>query len=256
MSHTTKEKPKTHLNQMQFLAVFGIEPGMMQRWIKFGMPVIVEGNQKYFDLLEVGQWIVQHLNAGYLTLEQTAEMFAVEVRTITKWKNDLGMPQSAPGFYKRNDVVGWREKYLSKKMKVLESGGVDGMSQSTRLKRVQSQRQELRLQKEAGKLVEIDKVIPIFEKLYALQAQRKKLFSKRTNPQLDGIDSFGEREKILNENIDGIFTDIYETGIRELNRLRELSGQGEGNMGVDEAAEKDAAKRTRRRKTHSQRRNK
>jgi phage terminase Nu1 subunit (DNA packaging protein) len=246
-----KEKNKGLLTQQQFLAVFAVEPGMLIRWIKFGMPVIIEGNQKFFDLLQVGQWIVQHLSAGYLTLEQTAEMFAVEVRTITKWKNDIGMPQSTPGFYKRNDVIQWREKYLSKKIKLLETGGTDGMSQSTRLKRVQSQRQELRLQKEAGNLVEIDKVIPVFEKIYSLMAQRRKLFSKRVNPQLDGIDSFGEREKILNDNIDGIFTDIYNTGIRELNRLREFSGTNGGDMENNSAAQKTSSKRARKRKKNS-----
>ncbi|MFA6109794.1 MAG: hypothetical protein WDA75_13595 [Candidatus Latescibacterota bacterium] len=254
MAKEVEEKKGSLLTQMQFLAVFGVEPGMIQRWIKFGMPV--EGKQSY-DLVQVGQWIVRHLRSGYMTTEEVAQMFGLDdTRTIRKWKDQFGLPQADPGFYKRDDVVKWRVKYLEKKLKEVQSGGADGMSQSTRLKRVQSQRQELRLRKEAGALVEIDKVIPIFEKLFALQAQRRKLFSKRTNPQLDGVDSFGEREKILNENIDGIFTDIYETGIRELNRLRELSGQGEDSMGADEAAGKNASKRTRKRKTHTQRRNK
>lgn len=252
MSNDTQ---KGYLNQQQFQAVFGVEPGQLQRWIKFGMPVIAIGQQKQFDLIQVGQWIVSHLRAGYLTLEQTAEMFGVEVRTITKWKNDFGMPQSAPGFYKRNDVIQWREKYLSKKIKLLETGGSDGMSQSTRLKRVQSQRQELRLRKEAGALVEIEKVIPVFENLWSLIAQRRKLFSKRTNPQLDGIDTFPEREKILNDNIDGLFTDIYNTGIRELDRLREFSGQDANGVGHIETPGKVPSKRTRRKASNTKSRN-
>ena len=250
----SNDQKKGYLTLQQFQAVFGVEPGQVQRWLKFGMPVIITGSQKQFDLVQVGVWIVSHLRAGYLTLEQTAEMFGQEIRTITKWKNDFGMPQAMPGFYKRNDVVQWREKYLSGKIKTLQQGGTDGVSASTKLKQAQARRQELRLAKESGRLVEIDKVKPVFEKIYSLISQRRKLFSKRTNPQLDGIDSFGEREAILNKNIDELFTDIYDSGIRELARLQELS-DGNENVTQDPAsAAPHARKRARRRASNSKRR--
>lgn len=247
------EKQKGFLNQQQFQAVFGVEPGQVQRWIKFGLPVKGSGSGKQFNLVEAGQWVVSHLKAGYLSLEQTAEMFGQEVRTITKWKNEHGLPQAMPGFYKRDDVVKWREKYLSKKLKEAQSGGADGMSQSTRLKRVQSQRQELRLQKEAGQLVEIEKVIPIVQKMFLLIAQKRKNFSKNTNPQLDGVVNDGEREEILNRNVNDLFNNIVESGIRELNRLRELSGQNEHVAQYPEAPAKAAIKRTRRGHKNSKR---
>lgn len=246
------DQKKGLLTLQQFLAVFGVEPGGVQRWIKFGMPV-EEG--KKFDLVQVGQWIVRHLSVGYMTLEQTAEMFGVEVRTITKWKNEFGLPQAATGFYKRNDVVQWREKYLNTKLKTLQQGGTDGVSASTKLKSAQARRQELRYAKEAGKLVDIDMVVPVFEKLFSLIAQRRKLFSKRTNPQLDGIDSFGEREKILNDSINELFTDIYESGIRELARVRELSGADAGIAQDPTAARTAPRKRVGKKVSRPQRRN-
>jgi phage terminase Nu1 subunit (DNA packaging protein) len=246
-----EQKEKGLLTQQQFLAVFGVEPGTMQRFIKFGMPV-EEG--KKFDLVQVGQWIVRHLQAGYLSLEQTAEMFNQEVRTITKWKNEFGMPQAAPGFYKRDDVVKWRVSFLEKKIKTLQQGGSDGVSANTKLKTAQAARQEIRLQKEMGKVVDIDIVIPVFEKQYALIAQRKKLFAKRTNPQLEGLE-YAEREKILERNTDELFNNIYESTIEELNRIRELYIANKGNIESSQAAPAVDSKRTRKRKKNSKSRN-
>jgi len=250
-----EEKLKGLLTHEQCQAVFGLDHDAIQRLIRFDMPVEIHGGKKYFNLLQTGQWLIRHYKAGYLNLNEAAELFGVEPRTITKFTNEYGMPKAASGFYKTKDIVLWREKYLSNKLKTLQQGGSDGVSANTKLKTAQAKRQELRLQKESGSLVEIDKVRPVFDKLFSLMAQRRKLFSKRTNPQLDGIETFGEREKILNDNVDELFNDIYESGIRELARLQQLSG---GNESIPQAASSSgtvARKRVGKKKPHSKSRN-
>jgi phage terminase Nu1 subunit (DNA packaging protein) len=243
------------ITPQQFMQLFGYEIGAMQRLIKLGMPTAGDGKKKEFNLIEVANWLRTHWAVGYMSLQEVADMFGVEVRTVTKFVNELGMPKVVSGWYKRNDIVQWRLKHLEKKIKELQQGGSDGVSASTKLKSAQARRQELRYAKEAGKLVELDKVLPVFEKLFSLIAQRRKLFSKRTNPQLDGIDSFGEREKILTESIDELFNDIYESGIRELTRLRELSGADQDIAQNNAPAAPAARKRVGKKVSRPQRRN-
>ncbi len=202
------ENKKGLLSLQQFLAVFGVEPGRVQRWIKFGMPV-EEG--KKFDLVQVGQWIVRHLSVGYMTLEQTAEMFGVEVRTITKWKNEFGLPQAASGFYKRNDVVQWREKYLNKKIKEMQAGGEDGLSARQRMYKAKAIREEYKQAVEERSLIRIDEVMPIFEEALKIMKQRITVLPRRSARLMEGTQTSAEREEILRKNVNEILTELSNT---------------------------------------------
>lgn len=206
MARPKKQRKAGQITMQQLVQIFGVEPGTVQRWISFGLPVEYKKG-KLFDLAQVAQWIVVHLNAGYLSLNQCAEMFGVEPRTITKWRNEFGAPQSMTGFYRRNDIVQWREKYLGKKLKELQQGGPDGMSANARLKNTKEARERLKLLKETRQLVDLSEVMPVFIEALMNIRTRGSTFGQHVAPKLEGMNATQRSQRIQKE-LNVIFTEL------------------------------------------------
>lgn len=243
MARPKKERKAGQITMQQLVQIFGVEPGTVQRWISFGLPV-ADKKGKIFDLAQAAQWIVVHLNAGYLSLNQCAEMFAVEPRTITKWRNEFGAPQSMTGFYRRNDIVQWREKYLGKKLKELQQGGPDGMSANARLKNTKEARERLKLMKETRQLVDLSEVMPVFTDVLITLKMHGSTFGKSIANDLEGMNAT-QRAQYIQNALNRIFSQIASVP-DALQRLAatDPGGTSESTLGAD-ASSGDDTERTR-----------
>ncbi|MBW7887443.1 MAG: hypothetical protein H3C35_03655 [Bacteroidetes bacterium] len=206
-----EEKQKKLLTQQQFQSVFGYELGEVQRLLKFGLPHEIFSGKKYYDLIHVGQWLRSHWMAGYRSLEQMAELFGVEPRTITKFVNEFGMPKVANGLYRIKDCVQWREKYLNKKIKEILAGGEGGLSARQRLNKAKAIREEYKQALDERTLIRIDEVMPVFEEALKIMKQRLTVLPRRAAPMMEGTETNAEREEILRNNINEILTELAGT---------------------------------------------
>lgn len=203
----TPEKRKQYLTEQQLLGIFGVEPGTVMRWIKFGLTFEKEGRVKLFHLAATCQWVHQHLTAGYLSLEQVAQMFGVEPRTVTKFVNEFGMPRSLPGFYKRDEVVRWREKYLAGKLRTLQQGGMDGVSATTQLKQEKVLRERMKRLQEERQLVNIAEVMPVFTSLLSNMRTNASTMGQSCARQVVGL-PINEAAQRIQREINDLFTEF------------------------------------------------
>lgn len=206
---TDDERLKSLLTPEQFTTVFGFELGAIQRYVKLGMPFETISGKKYYNLVSVTQWILSHFKAGNITLNECAELFGVEPRTITLWVNSFGMPKAASGNYRIKDVVLWREKYLGKKIKELQQGGADGVSAATWLKKEQAERQRLKRLQEQRVLVVIDEIMPfIIDALVNLKINFQ-TFGQTVAPQIEGM-NINERAQRIQQAINERLAEVSE----------------------------------------------
>jgi hypothetical protein len=191
----------------------------------------------------------------YATHHQIAIVFGIEPRTITKWVNELGMPRAGRGKYNLVACVQWRESYNQKKIEELRAGGKDGLSARKDYFIASAEMKRYQIAEKKKKLIKVSDARRIFEDLFTLIISRKKVYAKKTNPQLEGIQSPGERERILDDNVNELFRDIYERGSAELRRLEKLSGPVEGEPAAPQTVAPHARKRMGRRAPRTKRRN-
>lgn len=246
-----EEKLKGLLTPEQFTAVFGFELGAIQRFVKLGMPAETIYAKKYYNLIRVGQWIVSHLRAGNINLNECAELFGVEPRTITLWVNAFGMPKAASGNYRIKDVVQWREKYLSKKIKDLQQGGTDGISAAARLKHAQAERQKLKLLQEQKILVAVDELMPFINEAITNLKINFQTFGQTVAPQVEGM-NINERAQQMQKAINERLTELSELPDTLKRAGVFFEQQTAGSIPSLAAAPGAVGKRTRRQKKVSQ----
>lgn len=191
----------------------------------------------------------------HATLQQIALVFGVNRRTVLKWHLDFGLPRQGRDAYNLVQVVQWRCAYLEKKIAELQAGGQDGLSARKDYFVASAEMKRFQIGEKKRKLVRIRDVIPVFEDLFNLIISRKKVYGKKTNPQLEGISSPGEREKILDDNLDELFNGVYERGLTQLKRLQTLPDAAGGEPEAPPAVARPSRKRVRRRSSRTQRRN-
>jgi transposase len=185
-----------------------------------------------------------------MTLDEVAVMFDVEIRTVTKWKNEFGMQQAAPGFYKRDDVVKWRVQYLEKKIKLLQQGGVDGVSASTKVKQVKYERDQLKLLQEQRLLVNIDEIIPIITDQLSNLRTNSATYGQRVSPLVEGM-SVNERAIVLQDKLNELFAKL--SGVPDTLKRIGSSIERPASESVQrvKSAPKNKNKRTRNRKKNT-----
>lgn len=142
-----------------------------------------------------------------LTHQQFALLFGVEPRTTTKWVNELGCPKEGRGQYNLSAVVQWRCNYLEKKIKFLENGGVDGMNQNTRLKKVSAEIKERQLAKLNRSLVDLDEIMPVISTALNNIRQTSIPFSQKISPQLEGL-GLNERSELIRDLLNELFEEL------------------------------------------------
>jgi|GEM_PF-6708028 len=184
----------------------------------------------------------------FATAQQMALVFGIEPRTLVKWVTEFGMPREGRGEYDIVACVQWREQYNQKQIALLRAGGEDGLKAKSVYTISAARLKQYDLAERSGKLVQIDAVLPVFQKLWGIMTQRRKMFAKRTAPQLEGKETYGERELILTNSINELFSDIYSTGITELSRLGKLHHADEGIVRDNTAAPGKNRKRVGKRK--------
>lgn len=188
-----------------------------------------------------------------LSHQQCAIIFGVEPRTITKWSNEYGMPKKGRGQYSLIEVVQWRCNYLEKKIRELESGGVDGMNQKIRLNRIIAETKELQLAKLRSSLVDLDEIMPIIVQGFSDIRKTSDTFSQKISPQLEGLD-LNERSELIKDALNELFEGLARIP-DTLKRLVSVAehGAAESILGT-KATAKDDGERTRGGKKDSKRR--
>jgi len=187
---------------------------------------------------------------NYLNHAQCAMLFGIEPRTITKWVNENGMPKEGRGQYNLMSIVQWRCSYLEKKIKVMENGGVDGMNQNTRLKKVSSEIKELQLAKLNRSLIDLEEIMPIIITALSNIRQTSIPFSQKVSPQLEGL-NLNERSELIRDQLNELFEELSHIP----DTLRRIAAVDQyrtsESIQRSETAAKNEGKRTRRSVSHT-----
>lgn len=229
---------------------------------KYGMP---RAGYNKFDSFKVVRWKfdwLQHqleeekARRNIRSLGEIADLFGkVQQRTINLLVKNEGLPRKERGEYDLAEVIPWYMKRYEHQLKEAKAGGEDGVQAKARLIKAQADLKQIALAKVRAEVINVQDAIIAFENVLSILRQRANVFPKRAAPQLEGLETNGEREAMLKDLINELLTELADIpntliGMAELTR----QGLAEGIQAA-QAPAKAHRKRMGGKKSHPKRRN-
>lgn len=227
---------------------------------KLGMPR--ERGRKY-NVSRVVHWVIdwyrqriahEKANRYVWELNELADLFHREPRSINKMAKDRGLPRAGRGKYEIKPVVRWFIDDLERQLDIAKAGGEDAAAAKARLIRSQADQKEIEVAKLRGEAVNIDDFTRVVTDGLSITRQQMLGLKKRLAPALEGLETVAEREAIIDTYIHELLTDLATVPDR-IQRLAEVAkASAAESVGDLDAAGKAHRRRARRRASRAKRR--
>lgn len=258
-----KPKPQVDQRKLAYLLRTGVQE--IERLVKKeGLPY--RSRKKgvtLFDLVKVFHWLIdrhrqqleiEKAKRDARTLPELALLLKREPRTVNKDVKERGLPRDGRGLYLLSKAIPWIVDDYEKRIREARTGGESESGARKRLWQVQVDLKQITLARQRGEVINIDDAIPILERGLNILRQKVMIFPKRAAPQLEGLETPGERESVLKVLVHDLLTELASIP-DALRRAAKLGGQSTSESVSDTApTSSDDRKRMGRRKKNAQRR--
>lgn len=160
-----------------------------------------------------------------ISVEELADFFNRDVRTVQLWAKNEGMPKNARGEYDILKCAQWKIRNLEEENEILRNSGDEKLyALKSEGQKIANKERELKLRKALKELVDVESVriawlgeMKIFSK--ALKALINKL-----SAALDGVEDREQRREIIERLVREVMTMIGELKITDTVEGDELDG--------------------------------
>lgn len=216
------------------------------------------GRSRY-DVVQVVHWLIdrqrreleaEKMRRNRRSLEEISDLFLLEPRWINRLAKEHGLPREGRGQYDLIKVVRWYVSYLKRQIDEIRAGGEDGLQAKARLIKSQANIKEMEEAKLRKQVINVADAASIVEEALSILRTRLLTLHKRAAPQLDGLETIGEREEVIKGIIYESLTDL--SNIPDSIRHVAVLSHGRAAESVQDAAPAAAAdhKRLGRGKAH------
>jgi hypothetical protein len=212
-----KPKPQIDQRKLAFLLRAGVQE--IERLVKKeSLPY--KSRKKgvtLFDLVKVIHWLVdrsrrqlaeEKARHDMRTLPELALLLKREPRTVNKDVKERGLPRDGRGTYLLSKAIPWIVDDYEKRLRLVRTGGESESQARKGLLQAQRDLKLITLARQRGEVINIDDAVPILERGLNILRQKVMIFPKRAAPQLEGLETPGEREQMLKVLAHDLLTDL------------------------------------------------